>query len=80
MPPLAELSDRLQAALTGRYMIDRELGRAGMALVFLARDLKHNRPVAIKVLRPDVAPAIGAERFLREIQTAVPLFDSGFPE
>jgi eukaryotic-like serine/threonine-protein kinase len=82
---LAELADRLQAALTGRYTIERELGRGGMALVFLANDLKHNRPVAIKVLRREVAAALGTERFLREIQIAarlqhpniVPLYDSG---
>jgi len=58
---------RLAAALAGRYRIERELGRGGMATVYLAHDLKHDRPVAIKVLRPEVAAALGAERFLREI-------------
>ena len=58
---------RLAAALTGRYRIERELGRGGMATVYLAHDLKHDRPVALKVLRPEVAAALGAERFLREI-------------
>ncbi|PYP12085.1 MAG: hypothetical protein DMD56_05065 [Gemmatimonadetes bacterium] len=58
---------RLAAALAGRYRIERELGRGGMATVHLAHDLKHDRPVALKVLRPEVAAALGAERFLREI-------------
>src|SRR2546427_6747408 len=57
----------LAAALSGRYRIERELGRGGMATVYLALDEKHDRPVAIKVLRPDVAAALGSERFLREI-------------
>jgi hypothetical protein len=57
----------------GRYRIDRELGRGGMAYVFLAQDLKHHRPVAIKVLRPELAQALGAERFLREIEIAAGL-------
>jgi serine/threonine-protein kinase len=71
--------------LADRYAIERQLGRGGMATVYLARDLKHDRQVAIKVLRPEVAASIGAERFLREIRTAarlqhphiVPLHDSG---
>ena len=58
---------RLSAALTGRYTLERELGRGGMATVWLARDLKHDRPVALKVLRPEIAAALGPERFLREI-------------
>jgi serine/threonine protein kinase len=70
--------------LSDRYTIERELGRGGMATVFLAQDLKHHRPVAIKVLRPELANAIGAERFLQEIEIAaqlthphiLPLFDS----
>jgi len=76
---------RLQAALTGRYTVERELGRGGMATVYLASDRKHHRRVAIKVLRPEIAAALGPERFLREIDTAarlnhphiLPLHDSG---
>src|SRR5437870_708099 len=75
----------LSAALGERYTIDRVLGRGGMATVYVAEDLRHSRQVAIKVLRPDVAAAIGAERFLREIAIAarlthphvLPLIDSG---
>jgi len=77
--------DRLRAALADRYALERELGRGGMATVYLARDLKHGRPVAIKVLRPEIAAALGPERFLREIEVAarlthphiLPLHDSG---
>ncbi len=77
--------DRLTAALEGRYRLDRELGQGGMATVYLARDVKHDRDVAIKVLRDDVAQSVGRERFLREIQLAarlshphiLPLYDSG---
>ncbi len=79
------LETRLQATLSDRYAIGRELGRGGMATVYLARDLKHGRPVALKVLRPELAAALGPERFLREIQIAaslnhphiLPLHDSG---
>ncbi len=75
----------LTAALTGRYTIERELGVGGMATVYLARDLKHDRGVALKVLKSDLAESLGRERFLREIQLAaklshphiLPLFDSG---
>jgi serine/threonine-protein kinase len=75
----------LRNALAGRYDVGRELGAGGMAVVYLARDLKHDREVAIKVLRPDVAASVGPERFLREIQVAaklshphiLPLYDSG---
>ena len=77
--------DRLASALADRYQIVRELGAGGMATVYLARDLKHDRDVAIKVLRPELAAVIGAERFLTEIKTTanlqhphiLPLFDSG---
>ena len=62
-------SDRLATALRDRYRIERELGAGGMATVYLAQDLKHDRKVAIKVLRPELAAVIGAERFLREIKT-----------
>jgi serine/threonine-protein kinase len=76
---------RLNAALEGRYAIERELGEGGMATVYLAKDLKHNRNVALKVLRPELAAVVGAERFLAEIETTanlqhphiLPLFDSG---
>ena len=77
--------NRLTAALADRYRIERELGQGGMATVYLAADLKHDRQVAIKVLRPELAAVIGAERFLSEIKTTanlqhphiLPLFDSG---
>ena len=74
-----------KAVLGGRYTIEREIGRGGMATVYLAEEIKHGRPVAVKVLHPEVAPAMGGERFLREIGIAarlshphlVPLIDSG---
>jgi serine/threonine-protein kinase len=77
--------DTLGAALADRYRIERELGQGGMATVYLAEDLKHHRRVAIKVLRPELASALGPERFLREIEISaglhhphiLPLFDSG---
>ena len=64
---------RLTAALAGRYRVDRELGRGGMATVYLAHDLKHGREVAIKVLHPDLGAALGGERFLSEIRTTARL-------
>ena len=63
----------LQAALAGRYALERELGRGGMAIVFLARDLQHDRAVAVKVLLPELAMALGTERFLREIEVTTAL-------
>jgi len=77
----ASLADALQ----DRYLLERELARGGMATVYLARDLKHGRPVALKVLHRELASVVGAERFLREIELAarlqhphiVPLLDSG---
>jgi len=59
---------RLAAALSGRYAVERELGAGGMATVYLARDLKHDREVALKVLRPELGAVLGAERFLAEIK------------
>jgi len=65
--------DRLKTALADRYAIDREIGSGGMATVYLAEDLKHHRDVAVKVLRPELAAAIGADRFAREIEIAAKL-------
>ncbi|MBK8249843.1 MAG: protein kinase [Gemmatimonadetes bacterium] len=78
-------SERLQASLADRYRIERELGEGGMATVYLAEDLKHKRQVALKVLKPELGAALGAERFINEIRTTanlqhpnlLPLFDSG---
>ena len=75
----------LRSALGDRYILERDLGQGGMATVYLAQDTRHHRPVAIKVLRPDLASLLGPERFLREVQTTatlqhphiLPLFDSG---
>ena len=63
----------LAAALAGRYRIERELGRGGMATVYLAHDLRHDRPVALKVLHTELAAALGPERFQREIRLAARL-------
>ena len=62
--------ERLKAALADRHTIKRELGAGGMATVYLAEDLKHNRKVAVKVLRPELAASLGFERFTREIEAA----------
>jgi len=70
---LADLQAPLQAGLAGQYTLERELGRGGMATVFLAQDLKHKRPVALKVLLPELAASLGAERFHREIEIAARL-------
>ena len=64
---------RLQSALAERYIIERELGSGGMATVYLARDIKHDREVALKVLRPDLSAVIGTERFLSEIRITAQL-------
>ena len=61
-------TERLAAALADRYRIERELGQGGMATVYLARDLRHQREVALKVLHPELAAVLGAERFLNEIR------------
>src|SRR5437762_13856553 len=80
-----ETAERLATALADRYRIERELGAGGMATVYLAHDLKHDRKVAIKVLKPELAAVLGADRFVVEIKTTaalqhphiLPLFDSG---
>jgi tRNA A-37 threonylcarbamoyl transferase component Bud32/tetratricopeptide (TPR) repeat protein len=82
---LSDAAARLAAALADRYRVERELGQGGMATVYLAHDLRHERQVAVKVLRPELAAVIGAERFVQEIRTTaalqhpniLPLFDSG---
>ena len=82
---MPDLLDRLKTALADRYAIDEEIGSGGMATVYLAKDVKHDRDVAVKVLRPELAAALGPERFLREIKIAarlhhphiLPLHDSG---
>jgi Tol biopolymer transport system component len=79
------ITDRLSAALAGRYRIERHLGAGGMATVYLAEDLRHDRKVAVKVLKPELAAVLGADRFVVEIRTTaslqhphiLPLFDSG---
>jgi len=82
---MADQLNRLKTALAGRYRVDREIGRGGMATVFLAADERHHRQVAIKVVRPDLTAVLGAERFLQEIRVTanlshphiLPLHDSG---
>ena len=84
-PPVADSVARLRAALADQYAIERELGRGGMATVYLASDLKHRRMVAIKVLRPEIASLLGPDRFVREVEIAarlnhphiLALYDSG---
>src|SRR4029079_15849331 len=83
--PMLEAPEQLRDALADRYPIERPLGRGGMATVYLARDLKHHRPVAVKVLHPELTAGLGTERFLREIRIEaglqhphiLPLHDSG---
>ncbi len=85
LSPMSDPVARLNAALEGRYRIESELGEGGMATVYLADDIKHERKVALKVLKPELAAVVGAERFLAEIKTTanlqhphiLPLFDSG---
>lgn len=85
---MSKLSERLARAVEGRYEILDELGRGGMSMVFEARDVRHDRTVAVKVLLPELAASVGAQRFLREIEIAaglvhphiLPLYDSGDAE
>ena len=82
---MAEITEHLSTALADRYRIERRLGEGGMATVYLAEDLKHGRKVALKVLRPELAAVLGADRFVQEIKTTaqlqhphiLPLYDSG---
>ena len=82
---MADVLNRLSRALADRYAVEREIGRGGMAVVYLAKDLRHERQVALKVFLPDLAGALGPERFLAEIRIAanlnhphvLPLYDSG---
>jgi serine/threonine protein kinase len=82
---MTDVVARLSTALADRYVIERELGAGGMATVYLAHDLRHDRKVALKVLRPELASILGGERFLTEIKTTanlqhphiLPLHDSG---
>src|SRR3954464_4194953 len=78
-------TEQLNTALDGKYVIERRIGAGGMAVVYLARDLRHNRHVALKVLNPELGAVLGSERFMAEIQVTanlhhpnlLPLFDSG---
>jgi serine/threonine protein kinase len=87
-PVTHDLRERLQAALAGRYTPERELGRGGMATVYLVHDVRHDRAVALKVLHLELTAGLGPERFLREIRTTarldhphiLPLLDSGETE
>src|SRR5215203_6947737 len=82
---MAEITEHLSTALADRYGIVRRIGEGGMATVYLAEDLKHDRKVALKVLRPELAAVLGADRFVQEIKTTaqlqhphiLPLYDSG---
>jgi serine/threonine protein kinase len=82
---LSDLRTQLQDSLRSSYDLEREIGRGGMATVFLARDIKHDRRVAVKVLNPELGAVLGVERFLSEIKVTanlqhpnlLPLFDSG---
>ena len=82
---MSDLLERLSAALASRYAVESEIGRGGMAAVFLAEDLKHRRRVALKVMKPDAGTSLASERFLREIDIVaslshphiLPLYDSG---
>src|SRR5262245_14214027 len=83
-----DVAAQLSSALTGRYVIDREIGAGGMATVYLARDVRHDRKVALKVLKPALGAVLGVDRFLIEIRVTanlqhpklLPLFESGEAE
>src|ERR687889_470216 len=85
---MSDIPRALSTALADRYVLEREVGAGGMATVYLARDLRHKRPVAVKVVRPELSGPAGVERFLREIELAarlqhphiLPVFDSGAVE
>jgi serine/threonine-protein kinase len=85
---MADSLPRLAEALQDRYRVEREIGQGGMATVYLAHDVRHNRKVAVKVLAAELAAMIGAERFLKEIEVTanlqhphiLPLFDSGIAQ
>jgi serine/threonine protein kinase len=70
---VAEVQEHLLASLADRYRLDSEIGRGGMATVYLAQDLKHRRPVAVKILHPHLAANVGPERFHREVEIAARL-------
>ena len=82
---MTDIIARLSTALADRYTIEHEIGAGGMATVYLAHDIKHNRKVAVKVLRPELSAILGGERFLKEIEVTanlqhpniLPLYDSG---
>ncbi|MDH5197227.1 MAG: serine/threonine protein kinase, partial [Gemmatimonadota bacterium] len=85
---MTEITEKLKIAIADRYVIEQEVGQGGMATVYLAHDVKHDRKVALKVLRPELAAVIGADRFLQEIKVTanlqhshiLPLYDSGAAE
>ncbi|MDH4351956.1 MAG: serine/threonine protein kinase, partial [Gemmatimonadota bacterium] len=82
---MSEITEKLRVAIADRYVIEQEVGQGGMATVYLAHDVKHDRKVALKVLKPELAAVLGADRFVQEIKTTaslqhphiLPLFDSG---
>ena len=76
---MPEITERLSTALADRYAIERQLGEGGMATVYLAEDLKHKRKVAVKVLKPELAAVLGAERFVQEITTTAFEGDTRYP-